>query len=349
MKALLWIFPLAAAHASIPAKDYNPCQTRPKDVTQRVVVLSDMNASYGSVNYPPAVAKGVARVISLRPDLVLSTGDMVAGQWRNLKPAQLRAMWAGFNQTVTQPLLRAGIPFAVSPGNHDAAPGYADDQRVFRETWAKPDSLLAGNAVKPVDTSNYPTYYSFRVADALYLSLDSTTTGPFDRKQREWAETQLRTNRDARTKIVFGHVPPYPVAMKNGRIHNEARFDEEFERMLLREGVTQTFWGHQHAYFPARVRHSGLPMVGAPALGDGQRPVIGTQKPSPVAFLVADLHADHSITVEACNADGGFLRTVDRATLPKQIDTGHAGGRGKVILDRDDQATPGAPAAQPGH
>ena len=57
----------------------------------------------------------------LRPDLVLVTGDMVAGQRAGL---DYGAMWAGWHRAVTDPLRAAGIPMAVTPGNHDAS-GYA--------------------------------------------------------------------------------------------------------------------------------------------------------------------------------------------------------------------------------
>ena len=46
----------------------------------RVVVLSDFNESYGSTRYSTHVDEAVARAVSLKPDLVISAGDMVAGQ-----------------------------------------------------------------------------------------------------------------------------------------------------------------------------------------------------------------------------------------------------------------------------
>ena len=48
----------------------------------RVAVISDLNGSYGSTAYAKEVARAVERIIDLRPDLVISTGDMVAGQRR---------------------------------------------------------------------------------------------------------------------------------------------------------------------------------------------------------------------------------------------------------------------------
>ena len=51
----------------------------------RVVVVSDLNESYGSTRYSPAVDEAVCQTIALAPDVVISTGDMVAGQRLNRK------------------------------------------------------------------------------------------------------------------------------------------------------------------------------------------------------------------------------------------------------------------------
>ncbi|MBL9057575.1 MAG: hypothetical protein JNJ84_15015, partial [Rhodobacteraceae bacterium] len=60
----------------------------------RIAVISDLNGSYGSTDYGQPVSGAVARIIALKPDLVISTGDMVAGQRLNpkLAPAELAGM-----------------------------------------------------------------------------------------------------------------------------------------------------------------------------------------------------------------------------------------------------------------
>ncbi len=87
-----------------------------------VIVISDLNGSYGSVKYDARVHKAIKRIIEIDPDLVISTGDMVAGQRiPNLSDKQVREMWKAFHKDVSDPLAAAGIPFAVTPGNHDAS------------------------------------------------------------------------------------------------------------------------------------------------------------------------------------------------------------------------------------
>ena len=50
----------------------------------RVGLISDLNSSYGSTSYIPAVDQGLDQLIALQPDLVVCAGDMVAGQMRGL-------------------------------------------------------------------------------------------------------------------------------------------------------------------------------------------------------------------------------------------------------------------------
>ena len=104
----------------------------------RVAVISDLNGSYGSTDYNPRVNAVVERIIKLAPDLVISTGDMVAGQRRPvLSETQVKAMWQAFHAGVTDPLRSAGIPLLVTPGNHDASAygGFEGERRIFTEQW----------------------------------------------------------------------------------------------------------------------------------------------------------------------------------------------------------------------
>lgn len=104
----------------------------------RVVVLSDLNSSYGSMSYEPEVGQAVERTVEeWRPDLVLIAGDMVAGQRPALDDERVQAMWVAFDSVVAAPLRRAGIPLAVTMGNHDASghPGHERDRRIAAEYW----------------------------------------------------------------------------------------------------------------------------------------------------------------------------------------------------------------------
>ena len=106
-----------------------------RGAVQRVGLISDLNSSYGSTRYIPAVDQGLDQLIGLQPDLVVCAGDMVAGQMRGLTGQQLDAMWRGFETSVLQRLQAADIPLLPAIGNHDGSPGFPVDRAAVGRFW----------------------------------------------------------------------------------------------------------------------------------------------------------------------------------------------------------------------
>ena len=293
-------------------------ETGPSREPVTAVFVADLNGSYGSTSYGAPVHDTVARILAMRPDLVVSLGDMVAGQQAGL---DYDAMWAAFHDAVSDPLSAAGIPFAVTPGNHDASgySSFAGERAVFVREWAarRPD-------VRFLDDSSYPLRYSFIVGPALFVSLDATVVGPLDREQMEWLTTQLWTGRDLPASIVFGHLPLYPVS--EGR-ETEIIGDPALEDLLAAHGVDLVLAGHDHAYFPGR--RGGLKLVAAACLGAGPRALLGTDAPSVRSMLVVEVSASGEVRLEAYGGDR-FDEVVPRSSLPEQV------GTGDQVLRRDD-------------
>ncbi len=162
-----------------------PHAADPRPGATRVVVISDLNESYGSVRYSPAVGHAVARTVALKPQLVISTSDMVAGQ--RLKPlldrGEVEAMWKAFHTQVSDPIAAAGLPLAVTPGNHDAsgAARFSLERTIYGEQW---QSRRPG--VTFVDAEGYPFQYAFRVGDVLFISLDATDVGHLPPAAKAW-------------------------------------------------------------------------------------------------------------------------------------------------------------------
>lgn len=291
---------------------------RPQEEALRVAVISDLNGRYGSTYYGEAVHGAIDRILALEPDLVLSTGDMVAGQRRGL---DYDGMWASFHASVSDRLRDADIPFAVSPGNHDASayPGFAGERSLYVEEWSarRPDVTFC-------DDSRYPLRYSFRRGAAFFVALDSTTTGPLDDEQMRWLDRQLHEHADARVKIVFGHVPLYPFA--KGR-ESEHIGDSELEELLVRHGVDLFLSGHHHAYYPGR--RGSLRLVSTACLGGGARPLIGTNEESARSIVLFDVTERGVEELDAWSGEG-FDRPIERTTLPESV------GDGEMRIDRDD-------------
>ena len=278
----------------------------------RVVVISDLNHSYGTIGYDPPIHKAVRRIIALQPDLVLCTGDMIAGQRTapTLKRRQLEAMWSSFFQTVVHPLATAGIPLAATPGNHDAsaAPGFKLERDVYQEVWEKNRpalSLLPGG--------NFPLYYAVTLNNVLFVSLDVTVIGSMPAVQKSWLHNVLASAEKYSTRIVFGHIPFAPLTV--GRERSFLR-DRELETFFVESGVSLYLSGHQHGFFP--FYHNGLYSVGQAAIGSGPRRLIGDDKRSPRAITFLEIARQGTVKVTAYTGSS-FNQVLRRSTLPGEI------------------------------
>jgi len=299
-----------------------PSRVAIPDAPLRVAVVSDLNGSWGDTDYGPPVHEAVARVVVRRPDLVLTTGDMVAGQHRGLDYA---AMWAAFHAAVTEPLDGASIPFAPAPGNHDASgyPAFEAERAAYAEAWAarRPDVTM-------VDAAQFPFRYAFRMGPALFVALDATTVGPLAEAQMRWLDATLAAT-DAPVKVVFGHVPLHPFTVGREAEHIG---DAALEALLRRHDVDLFLSGHHHAYYPGR--RGPLRLVSMACLGGGPRPLIGTRHRSDRAIVTLEITADGVRELEGWRGDR-FDERIARDALPEAVGTG-----AQRVL-RDDRLGPG--------
>ena len=279
----------------------------------RVAVISDLNGSYGSTRYESTVSEAVQRLIELKPDLVISTGDMVAGQRLHppLAETVVTAMWASFHDTVTEPLAKARIPLAVTPGNHDASAyaTFALEREAFRREW-----LARKPAVRFVDDSGYPFRYAFSAGDVLFVSLDVTRVGAIDADEKRWLDQLLgREAARFRHRVVFSHLPVYPFT--HGR-ETEVSADHELERILRRHGVEVYLSGHHHAFYPGY--REGIRFVSQACLGAGPRALLGMGTRSARAVTLLEVSDDGPLAVRALAAPD-FMREIDWSSLPQSI------------------------------
>ncbi|MFO7848023.1 MAG: metallophosphoesterase [Balneolaceae bacterium] len=241
----------------------------------KIVLISDLNESYGSTHYKEYVDSTLAFIREQKPDLVLCTGDMVAGQSLSLSEDELREMWQGFDETIGDPLRELSIPFAFTLGNHDGSgSGNFDHERqIAKEYWSerKPDLSF-------VDSAQFPFYYSFVFNDLFFISWDASYQH-ISEEERNWVEEQLSGNDadKAALKLMLGHLPLYAVA--EGRNHSGevlSDADELFE-LMKREQLNYYFSGHHHAWYAAE--KEGVKMIHSGAQGGGPRMLIGSDTP----------------------------------------------------------------------
>jgi len=301
-----------------------------------VVVLADLNSSYGSTEYEPEVTRVIEEIIrEWRPDLVLLAGDVIAGQKPELGDAQVAAMWAAFDEVVARPLRSAGIPVAFSPGNHDASAyaAHARDRRMAVEYWREADARAAPGArwgVEALEGGRFPLHYAFTRDDVFFLVLDASTGGVVaDTAQMAWIERALASPaaRDAGLRVALGHLPLYPIAEGKDR-PGEFQADGDALRAVLEAGdVAMYISGHHHAYFPGQ--RGDLALLGVGGLGEGARRLIGDgAEPASTVTRLRLLPGSGAIEERTWRVEGDRLVRIDPAELPARVE----GSAGPVLL-----------------
>jgi hypothetical protein len=310
----------------------------------RVVVLSDLNSTYGSTGYDPEVAHTVRRTVDeWRPDLVLIAGDMIAGQRPTLDDANVRAMWTAFDSVIAGPLRRADIPLAVTMGNHDGSghPGHERDRRLAAEYWGTRQGDLGIQ-----DGGRYPFYYAFTRGDVFFVVLDASTGAVMaDTAQMAWLATALTSPeaRSAGLRISMGHVPLYAVAEGRNRPGEVQARSDALRSILEAGGVQLHISGHHHAYYPAR--RGGLELLHAGALGRGPRPLLGSDlPPTRTATLLELFPGLDSVAERTFRVEDHVMEPVDATLLPPRIDgiNGHVIRRPPPAPSHDTGVTPRA-------
>jgi Icc-related predicted phosphoesterase len=278
----------------------------------RVAVISDLNGRYGSTEYAPEVEGAVARILALRPDLVISTGDMVAGQRRDppLSAPEIDAMWAGFDRAVAAPLAEAGIPLIATPGNHDASAyrGFEAERAAYARIWRNPPAGL-----QMVDDEGWPFHYAVALDDVLFVSLDVTTIGALQKAQTHWLETLLAREANRRAIVLFSHLPIWPFAI--GR-ETDTAGGKTLAALFANRGVNVHLSGHHHAYYPGV--HHGVLYIAQACLGGGPRSLVGDDARASKAITLLEIAEDGAVSDVALEAPV-FRDPVALDTLPPVI------------------------------
>lgn len=279
---------------------------------ESIALISDLNGRYGNSTYDSRIGKAIDTLIQLNPDLVICTGDMVAGQQQpRLDKDWLGRMWQGFNLEVTDPLNHKGIPLLVTPGNHDGSgyPEYALEQERFTEQWRTriPElELLPG--------SEWPRRYAMRMGTLLLLTFDGTRSGTLPAEELAFITRMLdQYGAEASATLVFSHLPMWPIA--TGREH-EIIDDRDLLSLMHEHGVDVFTSGHHHAFF-AGIDDAGMVHLANGALGGNARAFSGEKRRQPHSFTILTL-ANDAITISS-RAAPGFDRSVPAEDLPDTI------------------------------
>ncbi len=300
----------------------------------RLVVISDLNSAYGSTDYDPEVDRAIALMPVWQPDMVVCSGDMVAGQNLSLPDAQLRAMWNAFDQHITAPLRQANIPFGFTMGNHDASGAintsgnftFQKERLIAADYWRDPSHLPG---VEFVDRFDYPFYFSFKLGDIFFLTWDGSSHRiPSDKL--DWVEQSLASPaaQSAKLRILLGHLPLYGIAQGRNQPGEVMSNAEQLRAMLERYSVHTYISGHHHVYYPG---HRGsLQLLHTGALGAGPRRFIDSQAAPRKTLTVVDVSYAAPELTRYTTYDMQTLEAIANQELPRMV-VGHNG----LVLRRD--------------
>ncbi len=190
-------------------------------------VMGDNRPSY---KYQPYVYYKITKEIAdLKPDFIVSTGDIIAGHVDD--PAVIDSMYQDF---VKASHFISYIPLYIAPGNHE-------------ETDEKP--------LKPIYLKHFKkTYFSFQYDNSYFIILNSSEPKQKYRitgKQFRWLKKQLSKAKKGEYQhiFVFVHHPLYPKISHIGTSLD--KYPEERDKLakLLKEyNVETVFCGHVHIY-----------------------------------------------------------------------------------------------------
>ncbi len=287
----------------------------------KIIVISDLNQSYGSTKYSKEVSLAVNKIIKISPDIVLTTGDHVAGQKKGL---DYELMWRSFHKVVTIPLINNNIPLAVTPGNHDASdyPGFKVEREVYKNQWKNKFKAK----LNYIDNSKYPLQYSFYIDNILFISLDATTLSLSSVTMSWLHETLEKYSSLYNYTIIFGHVPLYPFAEK---VKNQALMDKDLAQLIQRYNVDLWISGHHHAYYPGRKNNTRY--VSTSCLGSGPRRLISKShsRLSKKSFLYLEFYNSDLLRLDAFESPT-FDKVIKREDLPSFV------GENENKIIRDD-------------
>lgn len=287
LRLLFFAFPIGLfiVLMTSPGDEPKPGHKTEKDMYFKIAVISDLNASYGSTSYHPAVAATLNELKTIKPDMVLCAGDMVAGQKTTLTQQNLDSMWMSFDTKILSPIKEMKVPFGFTVGNHDASPNFSKDRATAKQFWLKNRDYLN---LDFADHTNYPFYYSYVKNEVFLISWDAAGANIND-EVFTWMQKQLNSPRAKRAKlrILLGHLPIYAIVTSKNKPGEVLAQTNKITAFLKDNNIDLYISGHQHAYYPAK--ENGLRFLNTGCIGDGPRQLIGDTTAARRAYTIINI------------------------------------------------------------
>ncbi len=303
----------------------------------KIGVFGDINGTECQTKYPSnSIAAFNNMLAKNKLDHVISTGDSVHGECLSYSGSTpyknvVQSMWAEYDKNFLSSALRsANLGLVLSPGNHDAPFVTANSRATFKtedagfkQFWLDNRSRLLVHAIELENIKdNYPYYWAYEYDKVLFIVLQSTTTSSLANgvQQKKWLQSLFNSQigKEARAKIVFGHIPAYPVLDPSvGSKYSEVLSKEQVGKstsalmdLLLDNNVDLMMVGHSHAPYPGelvrktdgkKITILSMPCTHAP------RKLFGKSELANRGFAYVEISDDSKITMNIRDWKSGDL------------------------------------------
>ena len=266
-------------------------QKETKNKALKILLISDLNAAYGSLTYSEDVPSVINEIGKIKPDLILCAGDMVAGQKSSLTEGNLKGMWQSFKTIVFDKIKKAKVPFGFTLGNHDASPNFLKDRDVATQFWK---AEKQSTNLTFVDAEHYPFYFSYIKNNVFFISWDASGA-KIKPELYDWmkVQTSLSVAKKARMRILLGHLPLYAIVDAKNKPGEVNANPDSALLFFKNHQIDMYISGHQHAYYPAL--KNGVQLLNSGCIGNGPRPILGHNELAKKAYTVLEIPVKHPL------------------------------------------------------
>ncbi|MEW6050669.1 MAG: metallophosphoesterase [Candidatus Zixiibacteriota bacterium] len=188
----------------------------PSFATTHFIVIGDRTGDH----QPGIYEQAVAEIERLKPDFVLTVGDMIEGYTPD--SMLLNQQWDEYFGVVKS----LSMPIYYTPGNHDIT--YDAALPTYRSRVGEP-------------------YHSWDIGNMHFVSVDNSRWEKSEQlpvEQLDWLAADLQKNQNAKHMFVMFHKPFWYNSIATGK-------PDTLHNLFVKYGVDAVFCGHFHKYFSA--------------------------------------------------------------------------------------------------
>ena len=202
------------------------------------VVLSDIHI-YTSGKIPAQAPKAILHIASMRPDLVLITGDHTNGNRNDTYNLNKVRSWYNSLNELLKPLIENNIPIIPVVGNHDF---YRDVHQKAYTDWASKVIHRSFKQLNLKHTTN-PLYFNFNIKNNDFF-IFNLWTQRFGTKQLDWLKSIGPKASETHHRFGFGHVP-----LKSSMGKTSSYFYNQGSKIFNDLEIDIYFCGHEHLHW----------------------------------------------------------------------------------------------------